>query len=152
MSTLGIKPEGGCHYPAPGYAAMARLMAPLVERDNYGRVFEKPVTAPDLQRAYYTSAKRNEIALEFDQPMAWEDALVSEFYLDGQKGVVVGGAASGNAVKLTLAADAAAKTITYLVDRTWSAKNLLYGLNGIATLTFCEVTINNVVTKRGTQE
>ena len=26
MSTLGIKPEGGCHYPAAGYAEMARLM------------------------------------------------------------------------------------------------------------------------------
>jgi len=141
MSTLGIKPEGGCHYPAAGYAEMARLMAPLVERDNYGKVFDRPITAPDVKRAYCTSAKRDEIALEFDQPMAWDDALVSEFYLDGKKGLVVGGSVAGNTVKLTLAPDAAAKTITYLVDRTWSSKNLLYGQNGIAALTFCNVPI-----------
>jgi len=138
MSTLGIKPEGGCHYPAAGYAEMARLMVPLVERDNYGKIFDKSVTPPDLKRACYTSAKRDEIVLEFDQPMVWTDALVSEFSLDGKKGGVVRGAVSGNTVKLTLAADADAKTITYLVDRKWDSKNLLYGRNGIAALTFSE--------------
>ena len=66
------------------------------------------------------------------------DALVSEFSLDGKKGGVVRGAVSGNTVKLTLAADADAKTITYLVDRKWDSKNLLYGRNGIAALTFSE--------------
>ena len=142
MSTLGIKPVGSCHYPAAGYAEMARLIVPLVERDNYGKVFDKSVTAPDLKRAYYTSAKRDEIVLEFDQPMAWGDALVSEFHLDGKKGSVVKGAASGNTVKLTLASATAAKTITYLVDKKWDPKNLLYGQNGIAALTFCEVPLS----------
>jgi len=139
MSTLGVKPEGGCHYPAAGYAEMARLMVPLVERDNYKKVFHKAVTPPDLKKARYASAKRDEIALEFDQPMAWADALVSEFYLEGKKGGVVKGAVSGNTVKLTLAPDADAKTITYLVDRRWNSKNLLFGQNGLAALTFCEV-------------
>ena len=41
MSTLGIKPDGSCHFPPAGYAEMARLMSPLVERDNYGKVFDK---------------------------------------------------------------------------------------------------------------
>ena len=141
MSTLGIKPEGSCHYPAAGYAEMARLMTALVERDNYGKVFDKPITAPDLKKACYTSDKKDEIALEFDQPMAWSDALTSQFYLDGKEGKVASGAASGNVVKLKLAAAADAKTITYLVDRKWDPKNLLYGQNGIAALTFCEVPI-----------
>ncbi|MCX5656479.1 MAG: DUF2341 domain-containing protein, partial [Planctomycetota bacterium] len=141
MSTLGIKPPGPAHYPAAGYAEMARLMIPLVERDNYGKVFDKPITAPDLKKAYYTSDKKNEIALEFDQPMVWTDALASQFYLDGTAGKVTSGAVSGNVVKLNLAADATAKTITYLVDKRWDIKNLLYGENGIAALTFCEVPI-----------
>ena len=141
MSTLGIKPEGGCHYPAAGYAEMARLMVPLVERDNYGRAFTQPITAPDLQKASYTSGKQDEIVLEFDQPLAWHETLISQFYLDGKAGGVASGAVSGNGITLKLAAPATAKTITYLVDRRWDSKNLLYGQNGLAALTFCEVPI-----------
>jgi hypothetical protein len=43
-----------------------------------------------------------------------------------------------NVVTLKLASCAGAKTIAYLVDKKWDAKNLLYGKNGIAALTFCE--------------
>ena len=82
-----------------------------------------------------------EIALEFDQPMAWSDALTSQFYLDGKEGKVASGAASGNMVKLKLASTESAKAITYLVDRKWDIKNLLYGENGIAAFTFCDVPI-----------
>jgi hypothetical protein len=141
MSTLGIRPPGFAHFPPEGYAVMAGLIAPLVERDNYGRVFEKPITAPDVKKAYFTSEKKDEIALEFDQPMAWSDALTSQFYLDGKEGKVASGAASRNMVKLKLAATESAKAITYLVDRKWDIKNLLYGENGIAALTFCDVPI-----------
>src|SRR5208282_5957877 len=117
MSTLGIKPEGSCHFPPAGYAELARLISRLVERDNYGKVFDKPVTPPDLKRACYTSAKRDAISLEFDQPMAWTNSLLSEFYLDGQKGGIVEGTASGKLITLKLAGTDTAKTITYLVDR-----------------------------------
>ena len=141
MSTLGIKPEGGCHYPAAGYAEMARLMGALVERGNYGKALGKSVAPPDLKKAYYTSDSKVEIALEFDQPMAWNDGLLSQFYLDGAKGGIVAGAASGNVVTLKLAATDTANTITYLIDRRWDPKNLLYGQNGIAALTFSEVPI-----------
>ncbi|MCX6928594.1 MAG: hypothetical protein NT154_36095 [Verrucomicrobia bacterium] len=34
--------------------------------------------------------------------------------------------------------------ITYLKDRSWNQNNLLYGENGIAALTFCEVAIRPV--------
>ena len=141
MSTLGIRPPGFAHFPPEGYAVMAGLIAPLVERDNYGKVFEKPITAPDVKRAYFTGEKKDEIALEFDQPMAWSDALTSQFYLDGKEGKVASGTASANLIKLKLAATDSAKTITYLVDRKWDLKNLLYGENGIAALTFCDVPI-----------
>ena len=140
MSTLGIKPEGYCHFPPAGYAELARLTCPLVQRDNYGKIFEKPITPPDVKRAYYTSSRRDEIALEFDQPMAWNDPLVSEFYVDGDRAVVAG-EARGSTIRLKLAATSAAKSITYLMDRKWKSSNLLYGTNGIAALTFCDVAI-----------
>ncbi len=141
MSTLGIKPEGPCHYPPAGYAEMARLMIPLVERDIYGKTFDKPITAPDLKRACYTSAKKDEIALEFDQPMAWNDATASQLYLDGKGDKIASGTVSGNVVTLKLTQAGAAQTITYITDRKWDSKSLLYGKNGIAALTFCEVKI-----------
>jgi len=113
----------------------------LVERDSYGKVFDQPITAADLKKASYTSDKKDAIALEFDQPVAWVDALASQFHLDGEAGKVVSGAVSGNVIMLKLAAPASAKTITYLADKTWDSKTLLYGQNGIAALTFCEVEI-----------
>ena len=61
MSTLGIEPPGGCHYPSAGYAEIARLICPLVERDNYGKVFTNSITPPDLKHAYYASDKRDEL-------------------------------------------------------------------------------------------
>jgi len=141
MSTLGIKPPGGCHYPAAGYAEFARLMCPLVERDNYGATFAKSITPPDLKRAYYTSNQRDAIALEFDQPMTWDNRLASQFYLDGVAKCVTGGEASGNIITLKLNAGAAGQKITYLDSAAWSPDNLLYGSNGIAALTFCNVPI-----------
>ena len=141
MSTVGIKPEGPCHYPTDGYAEMARLMIPLVERDNYGKRFDKPITAADLKSVRYSSDKRDEIVLEFDQPMAWDDAMASQFTLDGATGKVQSGSASGVNITLKLSAPSEATTITYLVDRRWDPNALLYGKNGIAALTFCEVPI-----------
>ncbi|MCY2969027.1 MAG: DUF2341 domain-containing protein [Planctomycetota bacterium] len=141
MSTVGIKPEGPCHYPTDGYAEMARLLIPLVERDNYGKRFDKPITAADLKSARYSSDRRDEIVLEFDQPMAWEDSVASQFSLDGAEVKVQSGSASGVNITLKLPAPSEATTITYLVDRRWNPNALLYGRNGIAALTFCEVPI-----------
>lgn len=139
MSTLGIDPPGGCHYPAAGYAEFARLICPLVERDNYGKVFNTPITPPNLKWAYYTSGKKDKIAMEFDQPMKWDNALASQFYLDGEKGRVASGSTSGNVVALKLASASSATKLTYLDSKSWSQSSLLRGENGLAALTFCEV-------------
>jgi hypothetical protein len=139
MSTLGIDPPGGCHYPAEGYAAIARLIAPLVERDHYGKKPASSITAPDLTAARFADRKREEILLEFDQPVVWNDALASEFYLDGEKGRVDSGSASGNVVTLKLKSASPATTLTYLDGASWNAEHVLRGANGIAALTFCEV-------------
>ncbi len=141
MSTLGIKPPGGCHFPAAGYAEFARLITPLVERDLYGKRPATAITPPNLVRAYFASAKKDEVVLEFDQPVRWDNALASQFYLDGQRGKVVSGTAAGGRVTLKLIGATAARTITYLDSAAWSQKTLLVGGNGIAALTFCEVPI-----------
>jgi len=141
MSTLGIEPPGGCHYPAAGYAEVAHLICPLVERDNYGEVFTTSITPPDLKHAYYASDKNDEIVMEFDQPMKWDNALATQFYLDGEKGKVTSGSVSGKAVTLQLAAPSTAQKLTYLDSKSWSQSNLLRGEHGIAALTFCDVPI-----------
>jgi hypothetical protein len=79
--------------------------------------------------------------MEFDQPMKWDNALVSEFYLDGEKGKVASGSVSGKVVTLKLTAASTAQKLTYLDSSSWSQHNLLRGANGIAALTFCEVPI-----------
>ncbi len=46
-----------------------------------------------------------------------------------------------NVVTLKLKEASSAKKITYLKEMSWSQKRLLIGANGIAALTFCDVTI-----------
>jgi hypothetical protein len=141
MSTLGIRPPGGCHYPAAGYAEFARLIAPLVERDHYGRTFEESITPPNLVKATFASPAREAIALEFDQPVVWKPELASEFLIDGRRGRVAEGSVAGNLLTLKLGEPGPAGRITYLESRTWSQDRLLMGTNGIAALTFCEVPV-----------
>jgi len=141
MSTLGIQPPGPVHYPLEGYAVMAQLMSPLVEQDNYGLVPAQAMTAPNLKRAWFTTAAKNEIALDFGQPMAWRDECKKLVYLDDAAAQIGSGAASGNIITIKLTSPSAAKTIAYLPGRVWDGtpKSLLYGKNGIAALTFCSV-------------
>jgi hypothetical protein len=148
MPTLDIPSGASCHFKTDDYEKMGLSMAPLLERDIYGKVFDQPVTAADLKRASYTTVGKDEIALEFDQPVVWYDALASQFHLDGEAGKVSTGSVSGNVLKLKLTAPATAKTVTYLTDRKWNPKTLLYGKNGIAALTFCEVPLELTVPNR----
>jgi len=139
MSTLGIHPGGSCHYPLNGWTEFASLIQPLVERDFYGREVTEPITAPNLQKAFYTSKTRDAIALEFDQPVVWEKSLVSEFRLDGEIGKIATGSVSDNVLILKLKEPSEAQTISYIGEMNWSQDRLLWGQNGIAALTFCDV-------------
>ncbi len=146
MSTLGIQPPGGCHFPLLGWAEFARLIQPLIERDNYGKVPAASITPPNLGRAKFTSAAKNTIALEFDQTVVWNDALTGQFYLDGEKDKVASGSVTGNVLTLKLKEPSAAKKITYLKEMSWSEDKLIRGTNGIAALTFCEVPLDGAAT------
>lgn len=147
LTTHGIKPPGECHYPLTGWAEFARLVQPLVERDLYGKAPKASITPPDLKRAYFTTAEKAAVALEFDQPVDWTDALAGQFYLDGEKDKVKSGAVEGNVLTLKLKAPAMARTISYLKEKSWSQDKLLTGANGIAALTFCDVPILRIIAR-----
>ncbi len=149
LCTLATPGYEGCHFNPTGYQNFANLTAPLVGQDFYGVVPAMSVTAPILRRAYYTSATRTEIALEFDQDMSWSSFSMPNYYLDKVASKVSSGnvdAVKKNLIKLQLsAAGTATSTLDYLEDAHWSygeaVSSLLYGVNGIPALSFADVTI-----------
>ena len=96
---------------------------------------------PNLKRAYFTSAQCDELILEFDHQVVWADKLVSQFHLDGEPMQVISGSANASQIKLKLKGSSKSKTLTYLDSASWNPDNLLYGSNGLAALTFCDVLI-----------
>ena len=143
MSTLGIRPPGPCHFPLAGWEEIARLIQPLIERDQYGKLPTAFITPPNLVQATFTSSEA--IALEFDQPIVWNDKLANQFYLDGERDKIASGNVVGNVVTLRLRNSSTAKRITYLKESNWNQDTLLNGTNGIAALTFCEVPIRRPI-------
>lgn len=142
MSTLGIKPPGGCHFPAAGYGEFARLIAPAIRHHIYHDRVERPFTPPNLLRAFFSNDRRDEIILEFDSDIEWHDAVRNQFYLDGDANLVTSGSADGTQLTLRLKTPSQAGEVTYLDSAAWNPDNLLYGRNGIAALTFCDVPIS----------
>lgn len=141
LSTLGINPPGGCHFPAAGYAEFARMLAPLIERDDYGKKFADPITPPNLLRASFASTANDMVALEFDQPVVWNDKLAGQFYAADDNTFVAGGSVRGNTLTLRLKKPMELSRISYLDSKAWSGDNLLLGTNGLAALTFCQVEV-----------
>jgi len=111
---------------------------------NYGLDRTKVLSAPNLRRAYFTSAAKNEITLKFDQPMVWKEECKAWIYLDGTAAAVSAGKVTGGAITLRLAAPSSAKAIAYLSGKTWDGRpdKLLYGANGIAALAFSAVPLS----------
>ena len=139
LSTLGVRPPGGCHFPLIGWAEFARMVQPQIERDHYGKVPTTSINPPNLRTAAFAGGAKDSITLEFDQPVVWADTLAGQFYLDGEKDQVVAGSVTGNVLTLKLKEPSKATKITYLKEITWSQDTLLNGANGLAALTFCEV-------------
>lgn len=141
MSTLGIKPPGGCHYPAAGYAEFARLIQPVLARDLYERNPPGPVTPPNLRRAWFGTAEKTKVVLEFDSPVTWSAPLARHFFLEDRAGQVVEGSVDGTRLTLSLKEPSSASRISYLDSASWNPDQLLMGANGLAALTFFEVPI-----------
>jgi len=143
MSTLGIRPGGGCHFLAEGYAAMARQLFPLVNKYNYGVESTVTVTAPNLQSVSYTSARKDEITLVFDQDVTWDDEVALRFRLDDDSAELNSIGGTGKIIILKLAKPSTAKNLSYIRGGKWRQEDaIIWGSNGIAALTFCEVPIS----------
>ena len=119
-----------------------------MERDLYHRKFNEPIGPASLKRASFKNSQRDEVVLEFDYPIKWADSLVSQFHLDGEAKQVVAGAANANQITLKLKGPTKSKTVTYLDSANWNPDNLLYGQNGLAAFTFCDVPIELSETAR----
>ena len=143
LPTLAFSTGANCHFNIPDYEQMGLSMAPLVARDNYRLVPSAAITGPSLQRAWFTTATRNEIALEFDQNMSWSNLSIGNFFLNRTAGKVISGSVSGKIVKLQLNAASTNTAIDYVVDQYWDVNpaKLLYGSNAIAALSFYAVPI-----------
>ncbi|MEI7902792.1 MAG: sialate O-acetylesterase, partial [bacterium] len=147
MSTVGAASEhagrGSCHFDLPTYAQFAMAMSPLVEQDIHGFIPKQPVTAPSLKRAWFTGAAKDEIALDFGQPVEWRDTAKRSIYLDDAVAPVASGVVAGNVLTLKLEKPSAAKTVTYLSGKDWDGKpdGLIFGANGIGALTFADMPV-----------
>ncbi len=146
LNTLGIPGYNGCHFTSAGYENMADRTLPVVNHRFYGIVPPSPVTAPVLQRAYFTSAARTAIALVFDQAVSWSSFSTANYYVDDFGGKVTSGSAAGNLVTLQLnSAAAITAKLDYVNDNFWNrgeaTSTLLYGANAIPALTFADVAI-----------
>lgn len=150
MPTLGIRPPGGCHFPAAGYAEFAKLMTPLIERDHYGVKNVQTVSAPNILSVQRVGDKQDAVVLTFDQPVVWRDDLVAEFSCEVGTGFatltssvkVVGGSAQGSTLTLRLSEGLPmGSSISYLDSKNWSQDRLLMGANGLPALTFRSVPI-----------
>ncbi len=142
MSSIGAEPGDRCHYALAGYERFADQITPLVQQDFYGLSTSQIYSAPNLQKAYFTSTARTEIALQFDQAVAWNPGSPGLFFLDSIAGKVASGSAAGNVIKLQLTAASTASTITYVMGSgSWDRVNVIYGGNGVAALTFHKVPV-----------
>ena len=142
LSTLGIRPGGGCHYLAEGYAAMARQLVPLVNQYNYGVEPKTSITPPNIRSVSFVDDRKDEIKLVFDQDVKWEEGIIERFYLDDDSVELTAVGGSGKIITLKLAGPSAAKNLSYVRGGKWRQEQaIIWGANDFAALTFCEVPI-----------
>ena len=60
-----------CHYVDDGYDRLYTQFTRLIERDFYGKTFDRPLTSPAVQSVHWTDENKSAIAIEFDQEMVW---------------------------------------------------------------------------------
>jgi Carbohydrate esterase, sialic acid-specific acetylesterase len=143
MSTVGFTPYDYCHFSQAGYQEFSDRISALVKQDFHSFEPSTVFTAPNLLKAYFTTAAHDEIALAFDQAMAlWNIGIPSLIFLDDIADKVASGSVSGNVIKLRLSQPSTAQKITYLKGEiSWNPANLIKGENLVAALTFADVPI-----------
>lgn len=134
FATLGLPLyTDGIHYLIDGYQILGKRLFHFLSPKNYGLADTVDVSCPDIKKAYYSSAKKDEIVLLFDegQHLKWPaDTIIKGedgtpvtmsnrnfFFLDGNNASpakVKSGTAAGNRVTLSMTEPVTAKTINYL--------------------------------------
>ena len=138
----GVRPGGGCHFPAEGYAALARQLFPLVNQYNYGIRPKTSITSPNIRSVSYLSDRKDEIQLIFDQDLKWDKEIIERFYLDDASAKLTAVSGSGKIITLQLAGPSTAKNLSYIRGGQWRQEQaIILGSNDFAALTFCEVPI-----------
>ncbi len=82
MAAVALPGHDGCHYTSVGYTALGNNLYRLVDRDFYNSTDTVAVSAPSINRAYFSGTDRRQLALVFKP---------SKSNLIPQQGVTVGG-------------------------------------------------------------
>lgn len=132
FSSIGTPGWDGVHYDRPGYEEFGRRLYRFLAPTLYGSNDTDNVRSPDIKRAFYSSAEKDQIILVFDegQNLKWaaDSTVIGQdgkplvlslkdfFYLDGEEKnpAFKAGRAEGNRVTLDLKAPSKAVKISYL--------------------------------------
>lgn len=121
VPSIGTTGFDGLHYSTQGYQQTANELFRLMSRDIFGAVDDGNFSAPNIQKAYYTTPERNQIALFFQkgQQLTWPEAFSGSqikdyFYLSGNNGQVKSGKIYKNAILLDLFGSNPSNNIGYL--------------------------------------
>lgn len=133
----GAPGHDGCHYTAEGYFTIAAQLYKLLARDLYGDEDSIEIASPNIERAYWASARHDEIVLRFqdDQRPQWPAdftaatgtyRMADQFFLDGAPAAIDGGIAERNTIRLRLSTASNATRIGYIPAQTYAGTATIY--------------------------
>jgi len=132
FSPIGVPGYDAVHYSKDGYEELGRRLFRFIRPTIYKSDDTDNVRSPDIQKAFYSSDKKDEIILSFDegQTLKWATdttitgqdgnplvmSLKNLFYLDNDEknAHISAGKVDGNRVILTLKNPSSATKISYL--------------------------------------
>ncbi|GAB3270674.1 hypothetical protein GCM10027347_41510 [Larkinella harenae] len=160
IATVGLAGYDGVHYDPPGHYQFAHELFRLIARDVYKSDDVDGIDSPSIQRAYFGTANKNEIVLEFEPGtnMVWQqdtivngqkidlrDLIYFDYAGDQQERVIASGVADNNRIVLKLTKPISAKTVTYLPNSYPTAFRgpFLKNRRGMRAFTFHNVAISD---------
>jgi hypothetical protein len=163
IASSGLPMHDGCHYGNEGYITLGNHLAALIGRDFYRSTDTIGISSPNLVRAAWTSAARNEIQLTFatnDSLSTSKDTTIDgklrtfaneAFLLDGQPCKCGSVRSEKNVLFLTLPASSKAQRINYVPEKCYSGTSdgtcslyegpWLLTRRGVGALTFHNIPI-----------
>ena len=171
FSTMGLPYYDGVHFDIKGYQELGKRLFNYIGPGLNKSTPIDNAACPDIRKAFYTSDKKDEITLVFDegQKLVWpRDTLVEDlnnvffkkslrevFYFEGnedesQPAVVKEGSVTGNRVKLVLQGSITAKKLNYLPAYKGEKVRIYNGpfltnIKGLGAFSFQNVDINDAL-------